>query len=204
MHVRPQRTQIYCIIIYYMSVSQLEVPNSFNLFANSLTLNSDVNESYYYRVDQNPIAQILSPGSAIPLVFSDSIYSANFPAPTLGDTTYTIPISGFYNISYSVCVTKQTGTGQIYTWIQPSSSFFAYATSNTNQFGASALTLGPPVSNITYAGLAVDRLSGSALVPLNAGDTIQIQIYQTTGATQLTAPSASSPTVITIDFAHGF
>lgn len=187
-----------------MSINELLVPNNYNLFANSITTNQDINEIHYYRVDQNTVAQTLTSGVVTSLIFSVPIYSANFPAPTFGSTTYTAPISGFYNISYSVCVTKQTGKGQIYTWIQPSGSFVGYATSNTNQFGASALTLGPPVSNITYAALGVDRLSGSALVPLNMGDTVQIQIYQTTGANELTAPVANSPTLITIDFAHGF
>jgi hypothetical protein len=197
---------IYICIIYInnMSISELFVPNSFNLYCNSITTKQDINEINYYRIDQNTTAQTLTSGVAIPLVFPNPIRSANFPAPTFGSTTYTAPISGLYNISYSVCVTKQTGTGQIYTWIQPSSIAVGFATSNTNQFCASALTLGPPVSNITYAGLTVDRLSGSSLVPLNAGDTFQIQIYQTTGANQLTAPIANSPTVVTIDFVHAF
>jgi len=190
-----------------MSIATLLVPNDLQLFCGSITTSEPNSSERFYRVDQNTSGQTIPNGATTPIQFPNPVMSANFPAPggTLPSTVFTAPISGFYNISYSFNITKSSGTGQIYAWIAPGGATLYYGTCNTNQFEAGSMTVGPPVSNITYAASATDRLSASALVPLTAGQGFQIQVTQTTGVIQdITPGGGGSPTVITVDYAHGF
>lgn len=165
-----------------MSISNLEVPNSYNLFVNSLTSATPIVQQQYYRVDQAGVSQSLPSGAATSVQFGNNLVASNFAPPTVSNTTYMIPVSGLYEISYAVAVLKNgTGVGQCTIWIQPPGTTLRYGESSANQFEASALTAGPPVSGITL-GNDADFLTGWTMLPFNAGDLFVISAFQNSGA----------------------
>lgn len=191
------------IHIQEMSIANLLVPNEFNLQCNSITI-AQQSSLGPYRVDWNILDQNMASGADTLVQFNVPIASKNFPAPA-GGTTYTIPFAGLYAISYSVNVTKTNGIGQIVVWINPSGPGPSYGTSSSPSFEVRSMTVGPPVSNITFEDLDTVHLTGSAMIPLSVGQTIDIRARQISGINQTIHPvSISGSTVISIVFVSPF
>jgi hypothetical protein len=167
----------------------------------NLTVEGVISGKTFYRIDTNDLStQTISNATITAVQFPVPYVSNNFNSPTSSNTTYTIPIQGFYNISYTVPYESYPGIGFLQAWIQRSSTNIRYASSSSTGFEAASLTVGPPVSNITLGTDSV-QLSGSAILYLNLGETIQIQTYQNSGSSQ-TITAYIAVATITIDFLH--
>lgn len=164
-----------------MSIANLLVANDYNVFANSLTLTQAIVQPSTYRIDRSFLNQRLITATITPVMYEQTLNNSNFPAPSGGNTIYTIPKTGLYEISYALTISKNNGQGQVFAWIQPSGTTIRYGLSGSNQFEASVLTPGPPVSAITL-GLDNDYLTGSTLLAMTSGQTFTIDAFQNSGA----------------------
>jgi hypothetical protein len=188
----------------------MSIANAFGLsppFVGDLTITGDINASgiisgeTYYRIDNNDLITQSIPNNAItPVQFPVPYVSNNISAPTSSNTTYTIPVTGFYIISYTVPYENYTGVGFIQAWIQRSSTNIRYGSTSASGFEAAILTPGPPVSGITL-GTDSLQLSGCAVMDLNEGETVQIQTYQNSGSAQ-TIVAYEALATISINFLH--
>jgi hypothetical protein len=140
------------ILIYNMSISQLEVPNSYNLFANSLTLTehiADGSKQIYW-----------NSGS--------TIVSTSFIGPCNQVATYNNARAVTDNIitinKFRVLLASPAGAGQVWT-------FNLYV--NNNPVLITASVAGNTATSATSTGNSVT---------LNPGDTFAINLISTPGA----------------------
>lgn len=168
-----------------MSIANLETPNTLDLYCRTLTASGLVNQKKYYRIDRSLGQQTIATNTITPLLFPINILNSNFAAPA--GSLYTVPISGLYSINYTVSLNSSgNGIGLGIAWIGPTSTLFQYARSSSRQFGASALTVGPPVSGITLDASDADYFNGTALIAFNAGEQFEINIFQNSGLNRTT------------------
>lgn len=185
-----------------MSIANLLVPNDLNIFANSVTSSGLIQGENIYRIDYvNTGTQAIPSGVMTAVNFTANLYSSNFPA-TLPISSYTAPLSGIYSISYTVSISNSNGIGYCQAYIKRASAGYGYGVCSSRYFEASALTPGPPVSGITLATDGIP-LGGSARVPLNQGEQVQLIVFQNSGVSQNLTSSAPNSQLITIDYCHG-
>jgi hypothetical protein len=186
-----------------MSIENLFVPNSFNIYAANFISSGIITQPRYYRIDYVSTGSQTIPNTTLtPVNFTSNLISSNFVAPTTNNT-YTAPIAGLYNISYQIAISASGGTGQYVSYIKKSSASLGYAIQSTSNFEASALTVGPPVSAITL-GTDTISISSAAVVPLNLGETFQILVTQNTGASQTLVTSGALSQLISINLISPF
>jgi hypothetical protein len=168
----------------------------------NLTIGGIVEQTTYSRIDyNNGVAQSIPSATVTAISFPTPYLSNNIPAPTDTSTTYTAPIGGYYNISYSICYASYPGIGTLQAWVKRNAANIRYASTSSSAFEASALTVGPPVSAITL-GTDPCQLSGSCVTLLGLGETFQIQTYQNSGSSQDLSVTDGQTSIITIDFLH--
>jgi hypothetical protein len=182
-----------------MSVATLEVPNSYNLYANSLTTKTPINQPNFYRIDYNIAGQTIPNGVDTAVQFPSNITASNFSAPTISNTIYNVPMAGAYLITYGITYPSFEGQGIFNAWISTSTTPASAGAVSMPTFEAASLTAGPPVSGITL-GTDVAQLSGSAIVYLIPSNNVSIMTYQNTGASRTT--STSDATNFAITFLH--
>jgi hypothetical protein len=184
-----------------MSISNLFNPNDYDLFANSLTTTGQISGQAIYRIDYNNLADQSVPNNTSTTVsFPTNLVQSNFPA-TLPVTVYTAPIAGLYLITYTISLSNSNGIGYCQAYIKRQNSGYGYGVCSSRYFEASALTPGPPVSGITLASDGIP-LSGSAVLPLVAGEQVQILVYQNSGVTQTLTISQPNTQIISIYYLH--
>src|ERR1700677_3942316 len=164
-----------------MSLANILVPNDLQLFCGGLTSSTPIVQQNLYRID----FYVISPQPILTGTITTVLFPDNYIASGIGPASsgiYTAPIAGFYSISYSFTYNTYPGTGTFQGWILRADANVRYATTSSSGFEAISLTAGPPVSGITLGSDTI-QLSGSTLIPLNAGETFQVQTYQNSGAT---------------------
>ncbi len=184
-----------------MSISNLLVPNDYDLFVNSLTTTGPISGQAIYRVDYvSSGTQSISHNQYVGVNFTVNFLQSNFPA-TLPTTIYTAPIAGLYLISYTASISNSNGIGFCQAYIRRQTSAFGYGVSSSRYFEASALTPGPPVSGITLASDGIP-LGGTTVMQFNAGETFQLIVYQNSGASQTLTINPPNTQLISIYYLH--
>ncbi len=184
-----------------MSISNLLVPNDYDLFANSLTTTGPISGQAIYRIDYvNSVTQPVPTGTFTPVSFVSNLTQSNFPA-TLPTSTYTAPIGGLYLIAYTVSLSNSNGIGYCQVYIKRNNSVIGYGSASSRYFEASALTPGPPVSGITLASDGIP-MGGSAIIQLNTGETFQIIVFQNSGVSQTLTINPPNTQLISIYYLH--
>lgn len=171
-----------------------------NLTVNgTLTVIGTITQKSYYRVDYNNSGFSFSSGVTAPMPFINTQASSNFTAPT-GNTLYTAPVSGLYEISYTISFGAfAIGIGYINTVISTNTTLGNVACCSVPTFAASALVAGPPVSAITLLSVPY-QLTGTAIIYLTPSNTFSLSVYHTLGTTLVTNTGAT--TFLSVNFLH--
>lgn len=165
----------------------------------TLTVNGAITQKSYYRVDYNNSGISFASGVTGTMTFINTQASSNFTPPT-GNTLYTAPVSGLYQISYTISFGSfSIGIGYINTSISTNTTLGNVACCSVPAFAASALVVGPPVSAITLLSVPY-QLTGTAIIYLTPSNTFSLSIYHTLGTNLVTNTGAT--TFLSVNFLH--